>query len=94
MSTAMLLYLQRLATNEVRPSADLAWDAFLAGEFLTHATGEELSSLGRELASFFLYRHKHLEAYLGFHEEGYAEVDGVAAHHVVNIENCLSSGLS
>jgi hypothetical protein len=41
----MCLHLQRLAANEIRPPADLRWDAFFAGKFLTHAAGEKLGSL-------------------------------------------------
>lgn len=40
-----LASLQWLTANEIRPSADLSWDTFLPGQLLTHASGEELSSL-------------------------------------------------
>jgi hypothetical protein len=43
-------YLQRLAADEVGPSADFAWDTFLAGELLAHAAGEKLGGLEDELA--------------------------------------------
>jgi hypothetical protein len=38
-------YLQWLATDEIRPSADFSWDTFLSGELDAHALGEEFSSL-------------------------------------------------
>jgi hypothetical protein len=41
----MYLHLQRLAANEIRPSADLRGDALFAGELLAHAAGEELGGL-------------------------------------------------
>jgi hypothetical protein len=40
-----LACLQWLTANEIRPSADLSWDTLLPGKLLTHASGEELSSL-------------------------------------------------
>jgi hypothetical protein len=30
-------YLQRLATNEIRPPADFTWDTFFPGQLFTHA---------------------------------------------------------
>lgn len=45
--------LQRLATNEVGPSADFAGDAFLAGKLLAHAAGKELGSLEKGISKLF-----------------------------------------
>ena len=41
-------YLQWLAANEIRPSADFSWNAFLSGQLLAHAAGEELSGLAQQ----------------------------------------------
>jgi hypothetical protein len=40
--------LQRLAANEVTPSAHFGGNAFLLGQLLAHTLGEEYSSLERE----------------------------------------------
>jgi hypothetical protein len=37
--------LQGLAADEIRPSADFAWDTFHTRKFLAHAAGEELCCL-------------------------------------------------
>lgn len=36
---------------------------------------------------------EHDGAYLGFHEQGHAKVDGISAHHVVDILDGLRAGL-
>jgi hypothetical protein len=41
-------YLQWFATNEIRPSANFSWDAFLSGQLLAHTAGEELSGLAEQ----------------------------------------------
>ena len=46
------VYLQWLATDEIRPSADFVWNAFLAGELDAHTLGKELSSLLRLISTY------------------------------------------
>lgn len=79
--------------NKTRPGSHFAWDAFRTRQLDAHALSKKHSSLGWH-ESAGAKRHDRIGvtyAHLGLHKQGYSEINRVASHHIVFIEQCLSS---